>query len=82
MMATGSVCEIVELGINNPKPKNKDFLTVGDVGWIAGSIKEVNTVSVGDTITHIDREAKEPLPGYRKMNSMVFCGLYPVEPNK
>ncbi len=82
MMATGSVCEIVELGINNPKPKNKDYLTVGDVGWIAGSIKEVNTVAVGDTITHADREAKEPLPGYRKMNSMVFCGLYPVEPNK
>ena len=82
MMATGSVCEVVELGINNPKPKNKDFLTVGDVGWIAGSIKEVNTVSVGDTITNAEREAKEPLPGYRKMNSMVFCGLYPVEPNK
>ena len=82
MMATGSVCEVVELGINNPKPKNKDFLTVGDVGWIAGSIKEVNTVSVGDTITNAESEAKEPLPGYRKMNSMVFCGLYPVEPNK
>ena len=82
MMATGSVCEIVELGINNPKPKNKDFLTVGDVGWVAGSIKEVNTVSVGDTITHADKEAAKPLPGYRKMNSMVFCGLYPVEPNK
>ena len=82
MMATGSVCEIVELGINNPKPKNKDYLTVGDVGWIAGSIKEVNTVTVGDTITNAEKEASEPLPGYRKMNSMVFCGLYPVEPNK
>ena len=82
MMATGSICEVVELGINNPKPKNKDYLTVGDVGWVAGSIKEVNTVTVGDTITHADKEASEPLPGYRKMNSMVFCGLYPVEPNK
>ena len=82
MMATGAICEVVELGINNPKPKNKDYLTVGDVGWIAGSIKEVQTVSVGDTITHATKEAKNPLPGYRKMNSMVFCGLYPVEPNK
>ena len=82
MMSTGAVCEVVELGINNPKPKNKDYLTVGDVGWIAGSIKEVQTVSVGDTITHSTNEANNPLPGYRKMNSMVFCGLYPVEPNK
>ena len=82
MMATGAICEVVELGINNPKPKNKDYLTVGDVGWIAGSIKEVQAVSVGDTITHATNEANNPLPGYRKMNSMVFCGLYPVEPNK
>lgn len=82
MMATGAIYEVVELGVNTPKVKNKDYLTVGDVGWLACSIKDVQTVSVGDTITLIDNHAKTPLPGYRKMNSMVFCGLYPVEPNK
>ncbi len=82
MMATGAIYEVVELGVNTPKPKNRLFLTVGDVGWIACSIKEVQTVHVGDTITHENAPTSKPLPGYRKMNSMVFCGLYPVEPNK
>ncbi len=82
MMSTGAVYEVVELGVNTPKEKKKDFLTVGDVGWVAGSIKEVQNVNVGDTITTIENEASIPLPGYRKMNSMVFCGIYPVEPNK
>ena len=82
MMATGAIYEVVELGVNTPKPKNRLFLTVGDVGWIACSIKEVQTVHVGDTITHESAPTSKPLPGYRKMNSMVFCGLYPVEPNK
>ena len=82
MMATGATYEVVELGVNTPKEKKKDFLTVGDVGWIAGSIKEVQDVNVGDTITTLENEASEQLPGYRKMNSMVFCGIYPVEPNK
>lgn len=82
MMSTGAVFEVVELGVNTPKAKNKDFLSVGDVGWVAGSIKDVHTVNVGDTITSLESLSTEPLPGYRKMNSMVFCGLYPVEPNK
>lgn len=82
MMATGATYEVVELGVNTPKVKNKDYLTVGDVGWIAGSIKDVQTVNVGDTITLESFQADKPLPGYRKMNSMVYCGLYPVEPNK
>ncbi len=82
MMATGAIYEVVELGVNTPKPKNRNYLTVGDVGWIAASIKEVQTVHVGDTITNATNEAEKPLPGYRKMNSMVYCGLYPVEPNK
>lgn len=82
MMATGATYEVVELGVNTPKPKGREFLTVGDVGWIACSIKDVQTVHVGDTITHQETPTFKPLPGYRKMNSMVFCGLYPVEPNK
>ncbi len=82
MMATGAVYEVTEVGVNTPKEKKRDYLTVGDVGWIAGSIKDVVTVSVGDTITLADNEASEPLAGYRKLNSMVFCGIYPIEANK
>ena len=82
MMATGAIYEVVELGVTTPKEKKRDYLTVGDVGYIACSIKDVNHVSVGDTITVIGNEAAEPLPGYRKLNSMVYCGLYPVEANK
>ena len=82
MMATGAVYEVTEVGVNTPKEKKRDFLTVGDVGWLAASIKEVATVSVGDTITLADNMAKEPLSGYRKLNSMVFCGIYPIEANK
>lgn len=82
MMATGAIYEVVELGVNTPKEKKREYLTVGDVGWIACSIKEVQMVHVGDTITTLENESKQQLPGYRPMNSMVFCGLYPVEPNK
>lgn len=82
MMATGSTYEVIELGVTTPKEKKRDYLSVGDVGFIAASIKEVNHVSVGDTITSVDNPTSKPLPGYRKMNSMVYCGLYPVESNR
>ncbi len=82
MMATGAVYEVTEVGVNTPKEKKRDFLTVGDVGWLAASIKDVATVSVGDTVTLLENEASEPLAGYRKLNSMVFCGIYPIEANK
>src|SRR5699024_5490081 len=60
----------------NAVPKKK--LTVGDVGFITASIKEVKDTQVGDTITTVENGATEPLPGYRKLNPMVYCGLYPV----
>ncbi len=82
MMATGSIYEVIELGVTTPKEKKKDFLSVGDVGFISASIKDVSHVNVGDTITLVDNPATKPLPGYRKMNSMVYCGLYPVESNR
>ena len=82
MMATGAVYEVTEVGINTPKEKKRDFLTVGDVGWVAAAIKDVSTVNVGDTITLVNDEATSPLAGYRKLNSMVFCGIYPIEANK
>lgn len=78
MMSTGKEFEVVELGVNTPKEKKREFLTVGDVGYLTASIKDVKDTNVGDTITHAENGADEPLPGYRKLNPMVFCGLYPV----
>ncbi len=82
MMSTGKTFEVAEVGINTPKPMTVDELTVGDVGFITASIKNVGDSSVGDTITHADNPAETPLQGYKKMNPMVFCGLYPIDTNK
>ncbi|MDX8045934.1 translation elongation factor 4 [Gracilibacillus sp. S3-1-1] len=82
MMATGKEFEVNEVGVFNPKPVAQDSLTVGDVGYLTASIKNVGDSRVGDTITLVDNPAPEPLPGYRKMNPMVFCGLYPVDADK
>ncbi len=82
MMATNKTFEVTELGVFTPKPVAKDELTVGDVGFLAGAIKNVGDTRVGDTITSVTNPAKEALPGYRKMNPMVFCGLYPIDSNE
>ncbi|MGX7111664.1 translation elongation factor 4 [Gemella cuniculi] len=82
MMATGGVFEVTEVGIHNPKEKIVDELTAGDVGFICASIKNVSETRVGDTITLANNPAKEALPGYRKLNPMVFCGLYPIDSSK
>lgn len=82
MMSTGKEFEVTELGINSPKPVKRDELTVGDVGYLTASIKHVGDTRVGDTITSAVNPAKEPLPGYRKMNPMVFCGMYPIDTAK
>ena len=79
MMATGAEYEVVEVGVHTPHEKIVDCLTVGDVGFVTASIKDVKNVRVGDTITCVDNPAEEPLPGYRKLNPMVFCGLYPID---
>ena len=79
MMATGAEYEVVEVGVHTPHEKVVDYLSVGDVGFVTASIKDVKTVRVGDTITSVDNPAGEPLPGYRKLNPMVFCGLYPID---
>ncbi|MBU8905628.1 translation elongation factor 4 [Desertibacillus haloalkaliphilus] len=81
MMATGKEFEVSEVGVFTPKPEKRDELTVGDVGFLTAAIKNVGDSRVGDTITSAERPATEPLPGYRKMNPMVFCGLYPVDTN-
>lgn len=79
MMATGKEFEVTEVGVFTPKPVLKAELTVGDVGFLTASIKNVSDTRVGDTITSSKKPALEPLPGYRKLNPMVYCGLYPID---
>lgn len=81
-MATGAEYEVLECGIRTPKEIKKDELVCGEVGWIAASIKNIRDVRVGDTITLKDMPAVEALAGYRELNPMVYCGLYPVETNR
>ncbi len=78
-MATEAIYEVVEVGVKTPKEVKKEILVTGEVGWIAASIKSVQDIHVGDTITLVDNSAKDPLPGYRRLNPMVYCGLYPVD---
>ncbi|OLO38867.1 elongation factor 4 [Alkalihalophilus pseudofirmus] len=79
MMATGKEFEVNEVGVYTPKPTRRDELTVGDVGFLTASVKNVSDCRVGDTITLAETPADAPLPGYRKMNPMVFCGIYPID---
>jgi GTP-binding protein LepA len=79
MMATEKEFEVIELGTFTPKPIKVDELNVGEVGFVVASIRNVKDTRVGDTITDAKRPAEKPLPGYRKVNPMVFCGMYPVE---
>lgn len=81
-MATNATYQITEVGVRTPKEVKKNELQCGEVGWIAASIKSVKDVHVGDTITFAQEGAVEPLPGYRQLNSMVFCGLYPIDSNR
>ena len=80
MMATGAVFDVVECGFMGPTSlvPQKEILA-GQVGYITASIKNVQDTRVGDTVTAADRPAAEPLPGYRKVNPMVFCGIYPAD---
>jgi GTP-binding protein LepA len=79
LMATSKVFEVDEVGAFMPRMAAVDELTVGDVGFIVAGIKNVKDTRVGDTVTYADRPAAESLPGYRKINPMVFCGMYPIE---
>ncbi|MUG64566.1 elongation factor 4 [Paenibacillus campinasensis] len=79
MMATGKTFEVIEVGAFKPRMSIVDELQVGDVGFIVAGIKHVGDTRVGDTVTDAKNPTLEPLPGYRKINPMVFCGLYPIE---
>ena len=82
MMATGKEFEVTEVGVFTPKATPTNELTVGDVGFLTASIKNVGDTRVGDTITSAANPAEEALPGYRKLNPMVYCGLYPIDTAK
>lgn len=82
MMATDAAYEVVELGIHNPYEKKVLELQAGEVGYLCASIKSIEDVKVGDTITHVERPALQPLDGYKPMKPMVFCGIYPVESSR
>ncbi|MGI6285264.1 translation elongation factor 4 [Neomoorella humiferrea] len=78
-MATGAEFEVNEVGVFTPAPRPVEVLSAGEVGFLAASIKNVKDTRVGDTITSADRPAGEPLPGYRRVMPMVYCGLFPVD---
>ena len=80
MMATGAEFDVVEVGRMNPSGLVKDsVLSAGDVGYIAASIKNIQDTQVGDTVTTTQNPATVPLPGYKKVNPMVYCGIYPAD---
>ena len=79
LMATGGEFDVVEVGIFSPGYTPCDILKAGDVGYVAASIKDVSETRVGDTITDAARPASEPLPGYRHVTPMVYCGIYPAD---
>ena len=77
-----TVYDVVEVGAFSPKLQSKSVLAAGEVGYIAASIKSIQDVAVGDTVTNAERPAKEPLPGYKKVQPVVFCGIYPLDGSK
>ena len=81
-MQTGAHYQITEIGYNTPKPVLIDSLNCGEVGWFSAQIKTIKDIDVGDTVTDMQNPALEPLPGYRKVLPMVYCGFYPLDTNK
>lgn len=79
VMSTGKEFEVVEVGIFAPKQLSVKELTAGEVGYVTASVKNVRDLRVGDTITHVKKPAENPLPGYKDVMPMVYCGIYPAE---
>lgn len=76
------VYDVVEVGAFSPNLQPKAALAAGEVGYIAASIKTIQEIAVGDTVTNADAPAEEPLPGYKKVQPVVFCGIYPLDGSK
>ena len=81
-MQSNTEYEITEIGVKTPNEMKKDKLVAGEVGYLCASIKSIKDINIGDTITLVDNPCDEALPGYRKMNPMVYCGMYPTDNNK
>ena len=79
MMQTGKVFDVTEVGVFVPHEKAVDKLRAGDVGYMAGSIKTISDIAVGDTITNALDPIAEALPGYKEVQPVVFCGIFPVD---
>ncbi len=79
LMSTGKEFEVTKVGVFAPNPTSVDMLVAGEVGFFAAGIKEVRDTKIGDTVTEAANPAREPLPGFREVKPMVFCGLFPVE---
>lgn len=82
MMASDQDYIVTEVGVRNPKETNVDKLSAGEVGWFTAAIKTIKNVHVGDTITSSESPINQPLPGYKKILPMVYCGLYPIDTAK
>ena len=82
MLHSGTEYEVTELGVKTPNEVKRERLEAGEVGYLCASIKSIKDVFIGDTITSVERPCREALPGYRKMNPMVYCGMYPTDNNK
>jgi GTP-binding protein LepA len=82
MMNTKKVFEVTEVGVVSPTHIPVEDLVAGDVGYIAASVKDIRSSRVGDTITLADNPTEHPLPGYKKVTPMVYCGIYPAEGEK
>lgn len=79
LMATGKEYEVIRLGVFSPTAKDLDELGAGEVGFLCGNIKELGDARVGDTVTLAENPAREAVPGFKEVQSMVFCGLYPTD---
>jgi GTP-binding protein LepA len=82
LMSTGAEYLCDQVGVFTPKSKNKDELKAGEVGFVTAGIKELRAAKVGDTVTHAQKGAAKPLPGFKEIKPQVFAGLYPVEANE
>ncbi len=82
MMSSGNEFEVIDIGVFTPKLKYVDELRSGDVGFVSANIKNVSDTKIGDTITYSLQPSEEPLPGYKVLKPMVFCGMYPTETHK
>ena len=80
LFASGKVYEVIRLGVFSPEAMDVDELAAGEVGFLCGNIKELGDARVGDTVTHADRPADAPVPGFKDAQPVVFCGLYPTDP--